>query len=156
MISLRWLMTALLILAVAATAFGKGDDPFADPEREARFRHIAQELRCLVCQGESILDSNADLAKDMRAKVRELMREGRSDEAIRRYMTERYGDFVLFRPPLKPATWVLWFAPALLGITAVGVALVIARRRSDRHPQVLSPEEHDRLRRLLDDENDQI
>jgi len=101
----------------------------ADPALEARMLAITGELRCLVCQNQTIADSHADLAVDLRQEVRELLQRGQTPEQIRRYMTDRYGDFVLYRPPLKATTAVLWLAPAaLLAIALVALAVVIRRR----------------------------
>ena len=101
----------------------------ADPALEARMLAITGELRCLVCQNQTIADSHADLAVDLRQEVREMLQRGQSPEQIRRYMTDRYGDFILYRPPLKASTAVLWLAPAaLLAIALVALAVVIRRR----------------------------
>jgi cytochrome c-type biogenesis protein CcmH len=101
----------------------------ADPALEARMLAITGELRCLVCQNQTIADSHADLAVDLRQEVREMLRRGLTDDQVRRYMTDRYGDFVLYRPPLKATTVVLWLGPAaLLAIALVALALVIRRR----------------------------
>ena len=105
----------------------------ADPALEARMLAITSELRCLVCQNQTIADSHADLAVDLRQQVRELIGQGCSDDQIRRYMTDRYGDFVLYRPPLKPTTWALWLGPALLLLVAA-VALVVVIRGRARLP----------------------
>jgi cytochrome c-type biogenesis protein CcmH len=101
----------------------------ADPVLEARMLAITGELRCLVCQNQTIADSHADLAVDLRQEVRELLKRGRTDAQVRRYMTDRYGDFILYRPPLKPTTLVLWLGPALLlAIALFALVVVIARR----------------------------
>ncbi len=101
----------------------------ADPALEARMLAITGELRCLVCQNQTIADSHADLAVDLRQEVRELLKQGRSDAQIRRYMTDRYGDFVLYNPPFKPSTIVLWLGPALLlAVALIALMVVIARR----------------------------
>ena len=101
----------------------------ADPALEARMLAITGELRCLVCQNQTIADSHADLAVDLRQQVREMLQRGQTPEQIRRYMTDRYGDFILYRPPLKATTAVLWLAPAvLLAIALLALALVIRRR----------------------------
>jgi len=101
----------------------------ADPALEARMLAITAELRCLVCQNQTIADSHADLAADLRQEVRELIRHGKSDAEIRRYMTDRYGDFVLYKPPLKPTTLALWLGPGvLLAVAVAALALVIVRR----------------------------
>lgn len=119
---------------------------FETAAQRARFQELTNELRCLVCQGQSIADSNADLAVDLREKVQAMILAGSSDRAIRDFMTQRYGDFVLYRPPLAPSTVALWFAPAILGVIAVGVALIAASRRRRRPaPAELSAEERRRL-----------
>ncbi len=102
----------------------------ADPALEARVVRVAAELRCLVCQNQTIADSQADLAVDLRNQVREMLRRGDSEAKIIDYMTERYGDFVLYRPPLKSTTAVLWFAPALMLVGGVLLLLLILRRRN--------------------------
>ena len=103
----------------------------SDPALEARMVHVTSELRCLVCQNQTIADSHADLAVDLRAQVREQLKAGRSDADIIDYMTARYGDFVLYRPPFKPTTALLWLGPGLM--LAIGViALTIVLRRRDR------------------------
>jgi cytochrome c-type biogenesis protein CcmH len=101
----------------------------ADPVLEARMLAITGELRCLVCQNQTIADSHADLAVDLRQEVRELVKRGQTDDQIRRYMTDRYGDFVLYKPPFKPTTMVLWLGPALLlAVAIIALMIVIARR----------------------------
>ena len=118
----------------------------ADPALEARMLGITGELRCLVCQNQTIADSHADLAVDLRQQVREMLQRGQTPEQIRRYMTDRYGDFILYRPPLKATTAVLWLAPAtLLAIALAALALVI-RRRSRLADDEFEPEP------MLDDE----
>ena len=112
----------------------------ADPALEARMLAITGELRCLVCQNQTIADSHADLAVDLRQEVREMLQRGQTPEQIRRYMTDRYGDFVLYRPPLKASTAVLWLAPgALLAIALLALAVVI-RRRSRLADDAFEPE----------------
>lgn len=118
---------ALLAWSAAAVDTGPA---FDDPALQERYERITRELRCLVCQSETIADSNAMLAADLRREVRELIAQGASDDEIRRFMTERYGDFVLYRPPFAPRTWLLWFAPALLLAGGIAVALVIVMRRA--------------------------
>jgi len=101
----------------------------ADPAIEARMLEITGELRCLVCQNQTIADSHADLAVDLRQQVREMLQKGQTPDQVRAYMTARYGDFVLYRPPLNGSTAVLWLAPAvLLAVALVALALVIRRR----------------------------
>src|SRR4051812_33380859 len=126
------LATALVLsLALPFAAHGRDALPAAeDPAIEARMMRIAAELRCLVCQNQTIADSHADLAQDLREEVRVQLRQGKSDDEIRRYMTDRYGDFVLYRPPVKATTVLLWFGPAALLVGGIGALLVVLRRRS--------------------------
>jgi cytochrome c-type biogenesis protein CcmH len=129
-----WLIGLLLaLLAALATtpAAAREAAPAADdPVLEARVLKIAAELRCLVCQNQTIADSHADLAVDLRRQVREMLLRGDSEQQILDYMTARYGDFVLYRPPLKPATAVLWFAPGALLVVGLAVLVLVLRRRS--------------------------
>jgi cytochrome c-type biogenesis protein CcmH len=97
---------------------------------EQRLIAIAEEMRCLVCQNESLAGSRADLAEDLRRELRTLIRQGKSDEEIRDFMVSRYGDFVLYRPRVKPETWLLWAGPFVLMITAMIVLMVYLRRRN--------------------------
>ena len=125
----------LAVLVVAAflttTALAIDSGPaFEDPILQERYDRLVNELRCLVCQNNSIADSNAMLATDLRREVRELIAAGRSDAEIRTYMTDRYGDFVLYRPPVAPRTWLLWAAPALLLMGGVAAAGIIVARRA--------------------------
>jgi cytochrome c-type biogenesis protein CcmH len=102
----------------------------ADPALEARMVRIASELRCLVCQNQTIADSNAALAVDLRREARALLKQGKSDEEVVAYMTARYGDFVLYRPPLKGTTMLLWFGPAAMLLGGGAVLVAVLRRRS--------------------------
>ena len=122
-----------------------------DPALEARARVLSQELRCLVCQNETIDESNADLAHDLRVLVRERLVAGDSDRQVLDYLVKRYGDYVLLKPPVKPETYALWFgAPALLALGGIGLVLAQRRRRSAADPAApLSAEEEARLQRLL-------
>jgi len=112
----------------------------ADPALEARMLAITGELRCLVCQNQTIADSHADLAVDLRQEVRELLQKGRTPEQIRDYMTARYGDFVLYRPPLKASTAVLWLGPAVLLAIALAALFVVIRRRARLADEAFEPE----------------
>ena len=121
-----------------------------DPALEARLNTLAKELRCLVCQNETLADSRADLALDLRREVREKMRQGLTDAQIKTYLTQRYGDFVLYRPPVKGSTWLLWFGPFLLLIAAIaGLTYFLKRRRTVLTEIPLSAEEAARLKTLL-------
>ena len=119
-----------------------------NPALEARARDVSRSLRCLVCRNESIDESGADLARDLRVLLRERINAGDSDEAARQFIVARYGDFVLLRPPVGQATVVLWFGPFVL--LAVGAALLL-RRRPQSAPTALSKDEAQRLRSLMDD-----
>lgn len=116
------------LLAASAFAIDTGQ-AFTDPELQERYEQLTRELRCLVCQNETIADSNAMLAADLRREVRELLSRGATDADVRSFMTERYGDFVLYRPPVAPRTWLLWAAPVLLLLGAVGIAAIVVLRR---------------------------
>ncbi len=138
----------------AALAATSPDEILDDPELEARARELAKELRCLVCQNQSIDDSDADLARDLRHIVRERLLAGDSDADIIDYVTARYGDFVLLRPPMKPSTWGLWYGPLVIFVIAgIAIMFYLRRRRNDgdvRQPEQLSADEQARLDRLLD------
>jgi cytochrome c-type biogenesis protein CcmH len=123
------LMIVALLLACQTMAIDAGR-AFDDPAEQERYERLIQDLRCLVCQNQSIADSNATLASDLRREVRDLMKAGQSDEQIRHFMTERYGDFVLYRPPVRPRTWLLWSAPALLLLGGIGIAVLVISRRA--------------------------
>lgn len=126
---------SLVLIVSVVTLFGSQAfaidhaPAFDDPQLQARYEHLGRELRCLQCRSETIADSNAQLAVDLRRQLRELIAAGKSDQEILQYMTDRYGDYVLYKPPVVPRTWLLWAAPALLvlggGITA---AMVISRK----------------------------
>ena len=132
------------------------DEPLGDPALEARARALHAELRCMVCQGQSIADSNAPLAQDMRAIVRERIAAGASDDAVRGFLTDRYGDYVLLDPPVKPETYALWFGPAAVLVAGAAIAFALVRRARagarDAGAAPLSAEERRRLDALLDDD----
>jgi cytochrome c-type biogenesis protein CcmH len=144
------LIAVLLLFPLAAHALTPGE-MLADPALEARARAITMELRCLVCQNQSIDDSDASLAKDLRVLVREKLKEGMSDAQVREYVHSRYGDFVLLRPPVKPGTLLLWSAP-LIALLAGAAAVWMAARRSREvvaaPPAELTAEERTRLEAL--------
>jgi len=122
-----WLVAAFLAISAAHAIDVERLD---DPALQQRYERLTRELRCLVCQNESIADSNATLAADLRREVRDMMVAGNSDVEIRTFLTERYGDFVLYRPPIAPRTWLLWAAPALLLLGGAGIAVLVIVRRS--------------------------
>lgn len=138
------------LLGVASVSL-RAELPAADPVLEARMVKLTEELRCLVCQNQSIAESNADLAQDLRREVRELLAAGKSDADVREFMVARYGDFVLYDPPLKRSTLVLWVGPGLLFAAALGGLLwQIARRRRLREAAP-DPEALARARALLNE-----
>lgn len=138
----------LLCTLLTAGAGAKEAVPAAaDPVLEARTLRIAAELRCLVCQNQTLADSDAPLAQDLREQLRSLLRQGRSDEQVLAYLSDRYGDFVRYRPPLKPSTLLLWFGPAVLLAGGLSMLVVVLRRRSrlgDEHFEEEVPDVTDR------------
>jgi cytochrome c-type biogenesis protein CcmH len=146
-------LTALL--GLAAPALAKEATPLGDePAIEARMMAMASELRCLVCQNQTLADSHADLAADLRQEIREMMKKGMSDEEIRAYLVDRYGDFVLYRPPWKTTTALLWAGPLLLvvvGGTVLASSLRRRRREALEDDAPLTDEERGRLRRILEE-----
>lgn len=136
-------LVLVLVLAVVPAPAAHAIDTevdFADPALQRRYDSLNRELRCLVCQNQTIADSNATLAVDLRREVRAMIEAGRSDAEIRTFMTQRYGDFVLYSPPLTARTYLLWAAPALLVLIALFSVFAIVRKRS-RQPIDLDPEE---------------
>ena len=115
--------------ALAITISCAFAQPVADLSFDARLKRLESELRCLVCQNQTLADSNAPLAEDLRREVRALAVTGKNDEEIKQYLVARYGDFVLYQPPLKTTTWLLWFGPFALLLLGAGVWYAIARRR---------------------------
>ena len=147
------LVLALLLAALPARAAITPDEILPDPALEARAREITRQLRCLVCQNQSIDDSNAPLARDLRRLVRERLKAGDSDAAAMAYVVARYGDFVLLRPPVKATTWLLWFGPAAL-LIAGALFLWLRGRRRQAAPVAAAPldaEEEKKLASLLEE-----
>jgi cytochrome c-type biogenesis protein CcmH len=140
--SLSKSIVALLLGLAAALAGAKEALPeAADPALEARMTRITAELRCLVCQNQTIADSNAGLAVDLRRETRAMLRQGKSDAEIIAYMTARYGDFVLYRPPLKSTTALLWFGPAAMLLLGGTVLILVLRRRTRLAAEAFEPDE---------------
>lgn len=125
----RWLLPLLLVLACMA-AHAIEPLPFKDDAERVRFQNLTRQLRCMVCQNEDLYDSNADLARDMRRQIFDMMRAGKSDEEIRQYLVDRYSEFVLYKPRLQPGTWLLWFGPAIVLLLGAGGVTAFVRRRS--------------------------
>ena len=145
---------AVLLFAFASAAFGQAEEiARPDPAVESRLKALAEELRCLVCQNQTIADSNAPLAQDLRNQIRAQIAQGRTDDQIRAYMVERYGDFVLYRPPFKATTVFLWLGPFLLVAGGIGIfAAVVRRRRTTDEAAAPGPTEKRReeIERLLE------
>jgi cytochrome c-type biogenesis protein CcmH len=146
-------LAAALLFALACS------NAQADAAFDARLKNLEQELRCLVCQNQTLADSNAPLAEDLRREVRELAQQGKSDAEIKQYLVARYGDFVLYKPPVKPTTWLLWFGPFAFLVGGALVWLVVLRRRrnggsDNAQPAASGPidvEQSERARALLDE-----
>ena len=136
----RILSLAALALAATCALAIDTEVAFPDAARQARYETIIRELRCVQCQNQSIADSAVGLAADLRRQVREMIAAGKSDQEIKAFMTDRYGDFVLYDPPLRARTYLLWAAPALLVLIALGVAARVIVRRS-KAPIDTDPEE---------------
>lgn len=122
---------------------------FDSPETEKVFHKLSEELRCLVCQNQNIAESNADLAKDLRLEIYTMLSEGKSEDEIVDFMVQRYGDYVLYRPPFKPMTWLLWFGPIV--VFAVGLIFVVRfmkAQSSNVAPETLSDEDVERIKSL--------
>jgi cytochrome c-type biogenesis protein CcmH len=153
----KTLLFALLVLAGPAAFAADAQPAAADPALEQRVTRLGEELRCLVCQNQTIADSHADLAVDLKNQIREKLQAGASDEEVKEYMVERYGDFVLYRPPVKTTTWVLWFGPFLLLLTGIAVLFVKLRSRARRVAATadLSEADSERARALLADGEEQ-
>lgn len=133
-----------LLLALSATAWAGEAAPAADdPALEARMLAIASELRCLVCQNQTIADSHSGLATDLRQDIREQLKRGQSDQQIRDYMTARYGDFILYRPPVDSSTALLWFGPGVMAIGGLGFLWWTLRRRAHMRADAFDPDTPD-------------
>jgi cytochrome c-type biogenesis protein CcmH len=138
------LVVAMLLALAALTSAAKEAVPeAADPVLEARMTKITSELRCLVCQNQTIADSSADLAADLRRQTRELLKQGKSDSEIVDYMTARYGDFVLYRPPLRATTVLLWFGPGLMLVVGGAVLVLVLHRRSRMNADAFDADDED-------------
>lgn len=145
----KWLCMAALWLPLVA--WGGDAKPLAeDPVLEQRMIRLSEDLRCLVCQNESLAGSHAELAEDLRREIRDQMRSGKSDKEVIDYLTQRYGDFVLYNPPVKPITWLLWFGPFILLLGAAGgFYRYLKRRGASVGDDTLSDEEKRRVDALL-------
>ena len=144
---------AVLTVGLINTVQAKDAVPLVDdPVTEQRLIVISEEMRCLVCQNESLAGSRSDLANDLRREIRILIKEGKTDDQIRSFMVDRYGDFVLYRPPVKPITWLLWIGPFVILLAGIIALIVYLRRRNLRVPSTtLSAEDNRRIDALLKD-----
>ncbi len=148
---MKYLYAFVLLLFSITPSWGKEAAALAeDPIVEQRLITISEEMRCLVCQNESLAGSRSDLANDLRRELRTLIKQGKTDAEIREFMVSRYGDFVLYRPPVKPITWMLWIGPFVLMVVGVIALFVYMRRRNrDIGSTVLTDEERKRAEALL-------
>ncbi len=156
--ALAWLVVCLALAAPAAAV--QPDEMLDDPVLEKRARDISANLRCVVCQNESIDDSNAELARDMRVLVRQRLLAGDSDQQVIQFIVDRYGDFVLLKPPFKAMTYVLWFGPGVLALIALGIGVGYYRGRAREGSAAspardLSEDERRRLEALLAEEREE-
>ncbi len=135
----RWLFAALLMASLRAFA-GNAGPLAADALLESRVMNVAAGLRCLVCQNQTVADSHAGLAVDLRRQIREMLAAGMNDDQIRLYMTERYGDFVLYKPPFKSTTVLLWTGPAVLFASALAALCLVLRRRQQLGADAFDPD----------------
>jgi cytochrome c-type biogenesis protein CcmH len=136
----KWLTLLFLALNLTLAYANEAQPASNNPELEARMMRIASELRCLVCQNQTIADSHADLAVDLRGQVRELLQKGQSEQQVIEYMTARYGDFVLYRPPFKSTTVLLWVGPGAMVVIGLFVLVRVLRRRSRMPADQFDPE----------------
>jgi len=146
----RVFLIAICVFSLG-NAFAKDAAPLADdPVTEQRLISISEEMRCLVCQNESLAGSRSDLANDLRREIRILIKEGKSDDQIRSFMVERYGDFVLYRPPVKPVTWLLWIGPfVILGLGISGLLMYLRRRNRSVPDVTLTDADNQKIDALL-------
>ncbi|MDZ7754290.1 MAG: cytochrome c-type biogenesis protein [Gammaproteobacteria bacterium] len=148
------LLLILLACGLAAGAWGSVEPlSFSSPEAERRYKNLIEELRCLVCQNQNLAASDADLAKDLRRETYNMVEEGKTEGEVIDFMVDRYGDFVLYRPPVKSTTLLLWLTPLLLALAGLTVLFLQIRKRkaaSASSDEALSAEEQARLDNLLD------
>ena len=150
-----WLLAGLLA-APLASAYTLEEFHFQDPAQAEDFRRLTAELRCLVCQNESLAGSQADLAQDLRKEVYRLLQSGKSRQEVISFLVDRYGDFVLYDPPLKPATYPLWFGALLLAGFGGLFLFLTLRKKKEAREEAMSPEERQRLQALLADDSNPI
>ena len=147
-------LIALCVMSLGSALANEAAPLADDPVTEQRLMSISGEMRCLVCQNESLAGSRSELANDLRREIRILIKEGKSDDQIRNFMVERYGDFVLYRPPVKPVTWLLWIGPFVILIIGIAGLLAYLRRRNSSVPNViLTDSDNQKIDALLNSSN---
>jgi cytochrome c-type biogenesis protein CcmH len=143
-------MAGSLLFAASVLTVAKEAQPNEDPKIEQRMKHLTEQLRCLVCQNETLADSRADLAEDLRKQIREQIKAGKTDQEILGFLTERYGDFVLYNPPVKKTTYLLWFGPFVLLIVGTGALYRYVKTRREMIKETpLSADERKRAEEIL-------
>ncbi len=150
--SLRCLYSAVMLVLLLQPAFAGIDIyQFENRQEEQRFRKLIAELRCPKCQNQNLADSNAGLAKDLKDRTYQLLKQGKSNQEIKTYLVDRYGDFIIYQPPFRVSTWLLWLGPLLVFMVVLGIFLVKRLRYSQSSPQEITMAEQQRLEALLDD-----
>ncbi len=152
---MRLLVTLLLVLLAASALARVETYVFDTPEQEARYKSLIEELRCLVCQNQNIADSNAELALDLRQQTYEMIVAGDSDEQIYTYMVERYGDFVLYQPPVRGSTLLLWFGPFVILVIGIAILVMVIRQRNREAAKTMAETDHQRAAELLRQDDNQ-
>ena len=146
-----FVLGGLLLFAANVAAAGLESFDFSGNVDEERYKELISEIRCLVCQNQSLADSNAELATDLRVEIYEHMQQGKDDGEIVDFLVSRYGDFVLYSPPIKPSTYLLWYGPFALLLVGLWLLWGNIRQRSGQHEESFSAEEQERLKQLLGD-----
>jgi len=150
-LSATLMIVMLLLMAAPVTHAAVEVLEFSSERQEQRYLDLIDELRCMVCQNQNLADSTADLAKDLRERTYQMVRTGKTDSQIIEYMVARYGDFVIYRPPLKASTYLLWFGPLAILLLAVVTFILYSRRMRDKAVLVMSPEQRRKAQQLLDE-----
>lgn len=150
---MKYYLLLLLLLTPIAQAVDKNPTVFTNPEYEERYYTLIKELRCVQCQNQSIADSNAGIAQDLREIVRQQIRQGKTNDEIKNYLVERYNDYILYNPPLKPATYLLWLGPFILLIAGFALLIYQIMRHSKRtaEPEALTDTEQQKIHHALKD-----
>jgi len=146
------LLVTSMVLGMYLSNIQAAIDPveFSNPREEARYKNLIDQLRCLVCQNQTLADSNAELAQDLRREVYGMIKSGKTDDEITDFLVARYSDFVLYRPPVKSTTFLLWFLPGILAVLAlVFVVVLIKKRSSDTTAPIIDADVEDRINKLV-------